>query len=391
MNKNVIIGSMTALITPFKEGKLDEQTYAKLIKRQIANGISAVVPVGTTGESATLTHDEHRVCIEIAVDACKFAQAHGADGILSVAPYYNKPTQKGLYLHYKTIASSVDLPVLLYNVPGRTGCDIAADTIIKLFNDCENIYGVKEASGSIDKCVDLLAHEPRLSVLSGEDKNIVSLYVFIENIVKNFNSYSQERTARDIFKQKLVNFYDELYRLLTAVDSALAIDFFDVALHNQPFVLMEFLKSAINADNFYLIDSYLSDDGMLNLGLTEDGDFAQISREKLYLLASIFAQCNDEFPTLIYRDETAQILSLLYDEKVEIFEEFYEVSSRFIAEFTPYPQDVVGAARIVYSSLFFEYVKNYKSEEVAKNTIFYGAIGTGKTRRLRSLITEKKH
>ena len=192
MNKNVIIGSMTALITPFKEGKLDEQTYAKLIKRQIANGISAVVPVGTTGESATLTHDEHRVCIEIAVDACKgtdvkvlagagsnatheaiglaqFAQAHGADGILSVAPYYNKPTQKGLYLHYKAIASSVDLPVLLYNVPGRTGCDIAADTIIKLFNDCDNIYGVKEASGSIDKCVDLLAHEPRLSVLSGED------------------------------------------------------------------------------------------------------------------------------------------------------------------------------------------------------------------------------
>ena len=228
------------------------------------------------------------------------------------------------------------------------------------------------------------------SVLSGEDKNIVSLYVFIENIVKNFNSYSQERTARDIFKQKLVNFYDELYRLLTAVDSALAIDFFDVALHNQPFVLMEFLKSAINADNFYLIDSYLSDDGMLNLGLAEGGDFAQISREKLYLLASIFAQCNDEFPTLVYRDETAQILSLLYDEKVEIFEEFYEVSSRFIAEFTPYPQDVVGAARIVYSSLFFEYVKNYKSEEVAKNTIFYGAIGTGKTRRLRSLITEKK-
>lgn len=192
MNKNVIIGSMTALITPFKEGKLDEQTYSKLIKRQIANGISAVVPVGTTGESATLTHDEHRVCIEIAVDACKgtdvkvlagagsnatheaiglaqFAQAHGADGILSVAPYYNKPTQKGLYLHYKAIASSVDLPVLLYNVPGRTGCDIAADTIIKLFNDCENIYGVKEASGSIDKCVDLLAHEPCLSVLSGED------------------------------------------------------------------------------------------------------------------------------------------------------------------------------------------------------------------------------
>ena len=228
------------------------------------------------------------------------------------------------------------------------------------------------------------------SVLSGEDKDIVSLYVFIENIVKNFNSYSQERTRRDIFKQKLVNFYDELYRLFVAVDSALAVDFFDIALHNQPFILMEFLKSAINADNFYLIDSYLSDDGTLNLGVALSGDFTQISREKLYLLASVFTQSNDEFPTLLYSVDTVQILSLLYDEKVDIFAEFYEVSSRFIAEFTPYPADAVGAAKIVYSSLFFEYVKNYKSEEVAKNTIFYGAIGTGKTRRLRSLITEKK-
>ncbi|CZE48021.1 4-hydroxy-tetrahydrodipicolinate synthase [Campylobacter geochelonis] len=192
MDKNIIIGAMTALITPFKDGKLDEATYAKLIKRQIDNGIDAVVPVGTTGESATLTHDEHRVCIEIAVDVCKnthvkvlagagsnatheavglakFAQTHGADGILSVTPYYNKPTQNGLYLHYKEIASSVEIPVLLYNVPGRTGCEIATDTIIKLFNDCQNIYGVKEASGNIDKCVDLLAHEPRLVVVSGED------------------------------------------------------------------------------------------------------------------------------------------------------------------------------------------------------------------------------
>lgn len=192
MSKAAIFGAMTALITPFKNGKLDEAGYEKLIKRQIKYGVDAVVPVGTTGESATLTHDEHRVCIEIAVNACKntnvkvlagagsnatheaiglakFAQDHGADGVLSVAPYYNKPTQEGLYLHYKAIANSVDIPVLLYNVPGRTGCDILPDTVIKLFNDCENIYGVKEASGSIDRCVDLLAHEPKLYVLSGED------------------------------------------------------------------------------------------------------------------------------------------------------------------------------------------------------------------------------
>lgn len=192
MDKNIIIGAMTAIITPFKKGKVDEQSYIKLVQRQIDNGIDAVVPVGTTGESATLTHEEHKLCLKLAVDACKdtnvkvlagagsnatheaigfaqFAQEHGADGILSVTPYYNKPSQKGLYLHYKEIASSIDIPVMLYNVPGRCGCEIQTATIIKLFNDCENIFGVKEASGSIDKCVDLLAHEPRLIVVSGED------------------------------------------------------------------------------------------------------------------------------------------------------------------------------------------------------------------------------
>ncbi|WP_086304361.1 4-hydroxy-tetrahydrodipicolinate synthase [Campylobacter devanensis] len=190
--KKSIYGAMTALVTPFKNGKIDENGYEKLIKRQIKNGIDAVVPVGTTGESATLTHDEHRICIEIAVNACKgshvkvlagagsnatheaiglaeFAQNCGADGILSVAPYYNKPTQEGLYQHYKAISKSVDIPILLYNVPSRTGCDILPETIIRLFNDCDNIYGVKEASGNIERCVDILAHEPKIYLLSGDD------------------------------------------------------------------------------------------------------------------------------------------------------------------------------------------------------------------------------
>lgn len=185
-------GAMTALVTPFKDGKLDEVGYEKLIKRQIKNGIDVVVPVGTTGESATLTHEEHRRCIEIAVDVCKdtnvkvlagagsnatheavglakFAESHGAHGILSVTPYYNKPMQEGLYQHYKALADAVNIPVLLYNVPGRTACDLMPETIYRLFNDCENIYGVKEATGSIERCVDLLAHEPKLSVISGDD------------------------------------------------------------------------------------------------------------------------------------------------------------------------------------------------------------------------------
>lgn len=188
----MIIGSMTALITPFKDGKVDEVSYEELIKRQIRNGIEVVVPVGTTGESATLTHDEHKKCIEIAIsstkgtntkviagagsnstfeaiDLAKFAQDAGADGVLSVTPYYNKPTQNGLYQHYKAIASSIEIPFMMYNVPGRTGVDLEADTAIKLFNDVKNIYAVKEATGSMERCVELLSKEKNLIVVSGDD------------------------------------------------------------------------------------------------------------------------------------------------------------------------------------------------------------------------------
>jgi 4-hydroxy-tetrahydrodipicolinate synthase len=192
MSGKFLCGAMTAIITPFKNNKLDEQTYEKLIKRQIKNNIDVIVPVGTTGESATLNHDEHRRCIEIAVNVCKntnakvmagagsnatheaidlakFAQKQGVDAILSITPYYNKPTQEGLYQHYKTIANSIDIPILLYNVPGRTGCDLQTATAIRLFKECANIFGVKEATGSIDRCVDLLANEPNLYLISGED------------------------------------------------------------------------------------------------------------------------------------------------------------------------------------------------------------------------------
>ena len=189
----LVTGSTTALITPFKNGKLDEASYAKLIQRQINNGIDAVCPVGTTGESATLTHDEDRRCMEIAVEVCKgtstkvlagagsnataeaiqtakTAQECGVDAIFSVAPYYNKPSQEGLYQHYKAIAESVpDMPFMLYNVPGRTGVDIQADTVIRLFDDVKNIYGIKEATGSIERTIELLSRRPELKVFSGDD------------------------------------------------------------------------------------------------------------------------------------------------------------------------------------------------------------------------------
>lgn len=189
---NSLTGAMTALVTPFKNGKLDVVCYEKLIKRQITNGIDAVVPVGTTGESATLDMNEHKQCIEIAVAACKgtnakviagaggnatseaielaiHAQSVGADAILSVTPYYNKPTQEGLYQHYKAIANAIEIPVMLYNVPGRTAVDMEADTCIRLFNDISNIYSVKEATGSIERTIELLTKAPDFAVVSGDD------------------------------------------------------------------------------------------------------------------------------------------------------------------------------------------------------------------------------
>jgi len=190
---NIVTGSSTALITPFKNGKLDEQTYAALIKRQIDNGMDAVCPVGTTGESATLSSDEDKRCMEIAVAVCKGTQTKvlagagsnstseaivaaknalecGVDAIFSVSPYYVKPSQEGLYQHYKAIAGSVpELPFMLYNVPGRTVVDIEAETVIRLFDDVENIYGIKEATGSLERTVALLSRRPDLKVFSGDD------------------------------------------------------------------------------------------------------------------------------------------------------------------------------------------------------------------------------
>lgn len=190
---NIVTGATTAIITPFKNGNIDMETYEYLIKRQIRNGIDAVCPVGTTGESATLNHNEHKQCMEIAVETCKgtntkvlagagsnstkeaiemakFAQKCGVDAIFSVCPYYNKPSQRGIYEHYKAISQAIpDMGLMLYNVPSRTGIDIQTSTIIKLFDNCENIYGIKEASGSLEKTTSLLNKCPNIKILSGND------------------------------------------------------------------------------------------------------------------------------------------------------------------------------------------------------------------------------
>jgi len=166
-------GSIVAIVTPFRNGKVDEKKFRDLIEFQIKNGSSGIVPCGTTGESATLSFEEHDRVIEITVEQVKkrvpviagtgsnsteeaimltrHAAGAGADASLQVSPYYNRPTQKGLYEHFKAIADSVDIPIILYNIASRTGVNIEPETIARLANDCKNIAGVKEASGSLDQ------------------------------------------------------------------------------------------------------------------------------------------------------------------------------------------------------------------------------------------------
>ncbi|MCK5708490.1 MAG: 4-hydroxy-tetrahydrodipicolinate synthase [Candidatus Aureabacteria bacterium] len=182
-------GSMVAIVTPFKDGKLDEDTLKKLIDRQIENGTKGIIPCGTTGESPTLTYEEHDRVVELttkhvagrvlvvagagsnstreAIQLAGHAKDVGADAALVITPYYNKPTQKGLFEHYKTITEKVDIPVVIYNVPGRTGVNIAAETVAEL-SKLKNIVAIKEASGSLDKVTDILSR-CEITVLSGED------------------------------------------------------------------------------------------------------------------------------------------------------------------------------------------------------------------------------
>jgi 4-hydroxy-tetrahydrodipicolinate synthase len=191
-------GCGTALVTPFrKDRSLDEVAFQRLVRRQIDAGINFLVPCGTTGESPTLSHVEQGRIVEIAVEeahgrvpvlagaggydtaavierAREFASI-GADGILSVTPYYNKPSQEGLYQHYKAIASAISLPIILYNVPGRTGVNIEPATVNRLA-EIENIVGVKEASGNIGQMASLVARAPEgFLVLSGDDAVTVPL------------------------------------------------------------------------------------------------------------------------------------------------------------------------------------------------------------------------
>ena len=184
-------GSIVAIVTPFKDGKVDEEAYRELIEFQIENGTSAIVPCGTTGESATLSMEEHARVIEIAIDAVNkrvpviagtggnstqeaieltgHAKKVGADATLQVTPYYNKPTQEGLYQHFKAIAKAVPLPQVLYNVPGRTSVNMLPETVARLA-ELPEIVAVKEASGNLGQMAEIvMLAGDKITLLSGDD------------------------------------------------------------------------------------------------------------------------------------------------------------------------------------------------------------------------------
>ncbi len=190
-------GSMVALVTPFKNGQVDWPSLEALVEFHLQNGTNGIVPCGTTGESATLSHAEHDEVIRTVIKAVnkrvpviagtgsnstdeavrltQEAERSGADGALMISPYYNRPTQEGIYQHYKKVASSVGIPLIVYNIPGRTGSKIEPETLARLA-EITNVDGVKEATGSVDQAIDVIRLcGDRLAVYSGEDSLIYSL------------------------------------------------------------------------------------------------------------------------------------------------------------------------------------------------------------------------
>ena len=185
-------GTYTALVTPFRKGQVDYDGFRKLIEAQIAGGVDGIVPVGTTGESPTLSHDEHRDVIKAAVDIAagrikvvggtgsnsteeaigltQDAEKTGADGALIVAPYYNKPSPEGLYRHFRAIAENTKLPIILYSIPGRCGIEIGVPVVARLAKDCPNIVAIKEAGGSVERVSQLRQAVPdTFEIISGDD------------------------------------------------------------------------------------------------------------------------------------------------------------------------------------------------------------------------------
>ena len=237
-------GSMVALVTPFKDGRLDEETLRKLVAFHIKNKTSALVPCGTTGESATLSLAEHERVIELVVESAakrvpviagagsnntteairltKHAKEAGADAVLLISPYYNKPTQKGLYLHFRKIAESVDIPIVLYNIAARTAVNINPETVAQLAHDCPNIVAIKEASGSLEQMATIKMLCPKnFALLSGDDALLLPVLSIggagVISVVANIVPHDTARIVEEFDKGNLAKAQALFFRLLPLV------------------------------------------------------------------------------------------------------------------------------------------------------------------------------
>ena len=246
-------GSIVALITPFKDDKLDEENYINLIHHHLKNGTHGLVPGGTTGESPTLSHEEHKKIINLSIKECKnkipviagtgsnstseavdlsiFAEKAGSDGLLIVTPYYNKPTQEGLYQHYKKINDNVGIPIIIYNIPSRSVIDMSVDTMARLF-ELKNIIGVKDATGDLnraDQQLKIMGKE--FVMLTGEDGNAFEFnkrggsgcVSVTANVAAKLCSEMQNASLTKT-DEKLQNRANEINKLLTPLNKSLFIE-----------------------------------------------------------------------------------------------------------------------------------------------------------------------
>lgn len=237
-------GSMVAIITPFKQGKLDEEKLKELVDFHIKNKTSAIVPCGTTGESATLSLAEHERVIELVVETAngkipviagtgsnntteairltKHAKEAGANAALLITPYYNKPTQKGLYLHFKQIAESVDIPIILYNIAGRTAVNMLPETVAQLAHEFKNIIGIKEASGNLEQMSQVKNLCPKdFLLISGDDSLTLPLLaiggVGVISVVANLVPQDVARLVEEFEKGNLKKAQEIHYKLLPLI------------------------------------------------------------------------------------------------------------------------------------------------------------------------------
>ncbi len=237
-------GSIVAIVTPFKNGKVDESKLRELIEFQIKNGTSGIVPCGTTGESATLSFAEHERVIEVTIDQVKkrvpviagtgsnateeavmltkHAAHMGADASLQVSPYYNRPTQQGLFEHFRAVAKSVNIPIILYNIASRTGVNIEPETIARLAQECGNIVAVKEASGSLDQMSRIkLLCGPKFDLISGDDSLTLPLMAIggtgIISVVANIVPHDVARMCAEFEKGNLKKAQELHFKLLPLI------------------------------------------------------------------------------------------------------------------------------------------------------------------------------